>query len=222
MAKLGDFEFPEVGLTESVELARRIQEELSGEVRRDGLAIILDMSPSGGAYGARIGALRMWGLATGRSVIKLTNDAVRAVSAADPSSETRILAKLARSVPLFNEIHERIGDSAVDQRVLAVMLQEITGAEMDEIMRRTAMIERIFTAIREFYAIDDAEIPTESQRDSTGLERSREGSFDLPELREGWIDFKYDDGNLRLKETIENLDVLIAVLESRKRKFEAD
>ena len=47
MAKLGDCDFPEIGLAESVELTRRIYDELGGDVRRDGLAIVLGMSPAG-------------------------------------------------------------------------------------------------------------------------------------------------------------------------------
>ena len=53
-------------------------------------------------------------------------------------------ANLAGSVPLFNELHDRLGDSGVDQSVLAAMLQEITGAEMENVMYRVALIERIF------------------------------------------------------------------------------
>ena len=206
MAKLGDFEFPEVGLSDSVELARRIHEDLSGEVRRDGLAMILDMSPTGGAYGARIGALRMWGLATGRSVIRLTANAEKIASAIDSSEESVVIATLARSVPLFNELQDRLGDGNVDQRVLTVMLQEITGAEIDEVTRRIPMVERIFGGIRGI--LDDFSNEKWSEYPIGAT------TPDGPQT--GWIEFKYDDGNLRLRETPENIDVLINVLEARK------
>ena len=211
MAKLSDFEFPEVGLPDSVELARRIHEELGGEVRRDGLAMILDMSPTGGAYGARIGALRMWGLATGRSVIRLTRDAERLISTTNPIEEAALMRKLARSVPFFNELNDRIGDASLDQRILSVMMQEITGAEMEEVARRVALVERIYGGIQgvgdanadEEWAREDHDLPTvESDRDA--------------ELPKGWMEFKYDDGALRLRESIENLDVLMGVLKARK------
>lgn len=206
MAKLGDFEFPEVGLTDSIELARRIHEDLSGEVRRDGLAMILDMSPTGGAYGARIGALRMWGLATGRSVIRLTSNAEKVAAAIDSSEESAVIATLARSVPLFNELQDRLGDGNVDQRVLTVMLQEITGAEIDEVTRRVPMVERIFGGIRGLLDDFSNEKWPEHQIGAATLDRPQTG----------WIEFRYDDGNLRLRETPENLDVLINVLEARK------
>ena len=151
MAKLGDYEFPEIGLTESVELTRRIYDDLRGEVRRDALAMVLHMSPAGGAFGARASALRIWGLATGRSSIELTPAGVRISSPTSPDDEAKVMRRLAASVPLFNELHERIGDSGVDQSVLAAILQEITGAEMDEVVHDVSpMIDRIFEGIRKY------------------------------------------------------------------------
>ncbi len=211
MAKLGDFEFPEVGLQDSIELARRIHHELGGEVRRNGLAMILDMSPIGGAYGARIGALRMWGLATGRSVIRLTRDAERLVSSPNPIEESALTRKLARSVPLFNELNDRIGDTSLDQRVLSVMMQEITGAEIEDVARRVAMVERIYGGIQ---GVFDANFDEEWISKDHNLATS-ETNQDMT-LPKGWIEFKYDDGTLRLRESSENLDVLIGVLKARK------
>ena len=216
MAKLGDFEFPEVGLVDSVALARRIHEDLGGEVRRDALAMVLDMSPSGGAYGARIGALRMWGLATGRSVIRLTGDGVRVVSARGEGEEMEMMRKLSRSVPLFNDLEARIGDGKVDQRVLAVLLQEVTGAEIGDVMRRMPMVERIYGAIRNFLEGFNDEDWDEDARDTAETGRPDEGISEVSALPKGWMEFRYDDGTLRLRESPENLDVLIGVLESRK------
>ena len=216
MAKLGDFEFPEVGLVDSVALARRIHEDLGGEVRRDALAMVLDMSPTGGAYGARIGALRMWGLATGRSVIRLTGDGVRVVSARGEGEEMEMMRKLSRSVPLFNDLEARIGDGKVDQRVLAVLLQEVTGAEIGDVMRRMPMVERIYGAIRNFLEGFNDEDWDEDARDTAETGRPDEGISEVSALPKGWMEFRYDDGTLRLRESPENLDVLIGVLESRK------
>lgn len=216
MATLGDFEYPEVDLADSLELARRIHDDLSGEVRRDGLAMVLGMSPTGGAYGARIGSLRMWGLATGRSVIKLTSDAERFATAENSQERAAIIRKLAKSVGLFNELRGRLGDSSADQRVLAVMLQEITSTEMDEVLRRVPTIERIFAALPD---VDDA--LTDYPSFQIGIEppiparESQESDRETP-LPQGWMEFRYDDGTLRLRETVENLDVMINVLEARK------
>ena len=121
------------------------------------------------------------------------------------------MRRLAGSVPLFNDLHERIGDSSVDQSVLAAMLQEITGVEMNEVVRRVAMIERIFEGIRGYI---DASYDLQTEKNA--LLRTR---INIENLPEGWMEFRYDDGALRMRETPANLDMLIATLESRKDRL---
>lgn len=211
MARLGEYEFPEIGLTESVELARRIYDELRGEVRRDALAIVLGMSPSGGAFSARVSALRIWGLATGGGSIELTHYGERISSPTSPEVEVRVMRNLAASVPLFNDIYDRTSDSSVDQSVLAAILQEITGAEMDEIIQRVPVIERIFEGIRRHL-----NAAHEFQTEKNAMLRSDNNIQDLPE---GWMEFRYEDGALRMRETVANLDMLIATLQSRRHRL---
>ena len=80
MARLGEYEYPEIGLTESIELGKKISREFAGEVSRHGLARSLGMAERGGAFAARIGALRMWGIVTGRSRLRVSRDGLRAVN----------------------------------------------------------------------------------------------------------------------------------------------
>ncbi len=214
MPKLGQREFPEIPLEESVDLARRIHHELAGVVRRDGLAIVLGMSPNGGAFGARVSALRMWGLASGRSTISLTELGTRIATCTNPYQEIEFMRDLAASVPLFNELHDKIGDASVDQSILAVMLQEITGAEMNEVARRVVMIDRIFTGIRTFLDSESARSYQHSIQQRSSTETGQATPLPL-----GWIEFRYDDGALRLRETVENLEVLIGTLESRRNRL---
>ena len=211
MAKLADIEFPEAGLDESVDLARRIYDDLGGEVRRDGLAIVLGMSSSGGAFASRIGALRMWGLVSGRGVLKLTEDGIRISEVASLTQRAEIMQRLAASIPLFNELHEKIGNTTIDHSVLAVLLQEITGAEMGEVMRRLPLVERIFEGIREY--LDESFDPEAASNHESHTSEETEP------LPRGWIEFRYDDGTLRLRETVENVDVLIGTLETRRNKL---
>ena len=212
MAKLGNYEYPEIGLIQSVELTRRIYDELGGEVRRDGLAIILRMSPAGGAFGTRISALRIWGLVIGRGDIQLSPAALRISSLTSPDEEWEVLRQLSASVPLFNDLHERIGDSNVDQSVLAAMLQEITGVEMDEVVRRVPTISRIFKGIHGYLRA--------SEDDEADPKPISQSSPDVDVLPKGWMEFRYDDGALRMRETAANLDMLIATLESRRDQLD--
>ena len=73
--------------------------------------------PNGGAFGARVSALRMWGLAKGRSTISLTDQGTQIATCTNTYQEIELMRDLAASVPLFNELHEKIGDSSVDQSI---------------------------------------------------------------------------------------------------------
>ena len=218
MAKMGSYEFPEIGLNESVELARRIRDELGGEVSRDGLATVLAMSPHGGAYGARIGALRIWGLAVGRRAIATTPVADDAIAASGTADEDVAMRKIVRSVPLFSELEQRVGAARTESTVLAVMLQEITGVGMDDVQRRLPTVERVFGGVQRHFAVKNPEPADPEVGDDFDVGTSVEPRSPNA-LPRGWMEFRYDDGTLRMRETAENLEVLRAVLESRKQRL---
>ena len=150
MAKLGDFEFPEIGLVESIDLGQKIAREFAGEISRQGLARSLGMSERGGAFSARLGALRLWGVAGGRSRVRVTRDGLRAVTPLSAKESEDARAALARNVALFVEMSTRIGEGPYTPDRLAVLLEELTGADRTEVARRLPLIDRIFSEARPF------------------------------------------------------------------------
>ena len=150
MAKLGDYEFPEIGLGESIELGKKIAREFAGEVSRQGLARSLGMSQRGGAFSARLGALRMWGVAGGRSRVRVTRDGLRAVTPLSAKESEDARTALARNVALFVEMSARLGDDPYEPDRLAVLLEELSGADRTDVTRRLALIDRIFSEARPY------------------------------------------------------------------------
>lgn len=150
MAKLGDFEFPEIGLVESIELGQKIAREFAGEISRQGLARSLGMSERGGAFSARLGALRLWGVAGGRSRVRVTRDGLRAVTPLSAKESEDARAALARNVALFVEMSMRIGEGPYAPDHIAVLLEELSGADRTEVARRLPLIDRIFSEARPF------------------------------------------------------------------------
>ena len=148
MAKLGDYEFPEIGLVESIELGKKIAREFAGEVSRQGLARSLGMSERGGAFSARLGALRMWGVAGGRSRVRVTRDGLRAVTPLSAKESESAREALARNISFFVEMSSRLGDDPYASDRLAVLLEELSGADRTEVARRLALIDRIFSEAR--------------------------------------------------------------------------
>ena len=150
MARLGAFEYPELGLLESIELGKKIAREFAGEVSRHGLARSLGMAERGGAFAARIGALRMWGIANGRSRLRVTRDGLRAVNPLSPQESEYAKRKLASQVPLFVEMAARMSSGPYDNARLAVLIEEITEQDRTSVAGRLAMLDRVFSEARPY------------------------------------------------------------------------
>ena len=186
MARLGEFEYPDIGLLESIELGKKISREFAGEVSRHGLARSLGMAERGGAFAARIGAMRMWGIVTGRSRLRVTRDGLRAVNPLSPQEADSARRTLAGRVKLFVEMASRMGAGPYDHARLAVLVEEVTGADRTMVASRIVALDRVFsetrphilksTAYRDISSSDPLPIPTLESINQFPEERSIHGS----------------------------------------------
>ena len=243
MAKLGEYEFPEIGLSESIELGKKIVREFAGEVSRQGLARSLGMSQRGGAFSARLNALRLWGVGTGRSRVRVTQDALRAVTPLSATEGHRARMILARNVLLFVEVSTRLGDEPYGIERLGVLLEELSGAGRVNVARRLTMIDRIFTEARPYLSLDDSRYSVEESQvvNSTSSDRREENdplededdsrytnNSPVTQRRQDTeayshrIELVLPDGNLSLPETVGNLDAALAVLWARRQLVVAE
>ncbi len=242
MAKLGEYEFPEIGLSESIELGKKIVREFAGEVSRQGLARSLDMSQRGGAFSARLNALRLWGVGTGRSRVRVTQDGLRAVTPLSATEGHRARMTLARNVLLFVDVSIRLGDEPYGIEHLGVLLEELSGAGRVNVARRLTMIDRIFTEVRSYISLDDSSNSTEQSQNTSPIstyEKTISNNWDdyppqpkslsaitekIPDKQSSSdkIELHLPDGNLSLPETVSNLDFALAVLRARRQLVAAE
>ncbi len=234
MAKLGKYEYPEIELNASVDVARKMSSDFAGEVSRSWLARSLGMAERGGAFASRLTALRLWGITTGRSRIRLTRDGLRAASPFSHSDALSSMRDLAGSVPLFVQLGNRIGRDPCDAKRMASLLEEITGAGRQEVSRRVATIDRVFGEVRQLLAEDRSparsdsgaragDVQSEVDADgavSSGPSAAAGGDIALS-ASEGRIEIKLPDGSLSLPETVETIDAALSVLLARRRKVAA-
>ncbi len=235
MAKLGNYEYPEIELTASLEVARRISKDFAGEVSRTGLARSLGMAERGGAFASRLTALRLWGISTGRSRIRLTPDGLKASGPSSPDESEPARRALAESVPLFVELGNRIGWDSYGAGQLAVLVEEITGAKRDEVERRLATLDRVFSEVRQLLAGDRVSArPAGGEVRAVGVQAERvsveqsgdygrsaavavEETVSAVAPTDGRIEVKLPNGCLSLPETVENLDLALTVLLARRK-----
>ena len=226
MTKLGSAEYPETSLSECLRIAGRIRTDFGGEVRRTGLAHILGMSPGGGAFGARVGSLRMWGLIEGRSVLRLTQTASNALVETDDETRAMFMCDLASSVPFFVELGDRMPSGNSDRAVLAATVQEISEAPMDEVEARLPQIERLLGEVRQYIKPNDpvpkvsAEVQSGASVGSNVVHRAGNSTQGCnPAAR---IELRFAGGELVVDETADNIDLLMNALMARKRRLDLD
>ena len=243
MATLGKYQFPEIGLSESIELGKKIVREFAGEVSRQGLARSLDMSQRGGAFSARLNALRLWGVGTGRSRVRVTQDGLSAVAPLSANEGHRARMTLARNVLLFVEVSNRLGDEPYGIERLGVLLEELSGAGRVNVARRLTMIDRIFTEARPYLSLDNSGYSAEESQAVSSISSNHSDESDPLEDRENLrytdnstviegrrdtgvhsqrIELVLPDGNVSLPETVGNIDAALAVLWARRQLVVAE
>ncbi len=237
MARLGSYEYPEIALSESIELGGRIAREFAGEVSRHGLSRALGMAERGGAFAARIGSMRMWGIVTGRSRLRVSRDGLRAASPLSPQEAVSARRALAGNVPLFEEMADRIGDAPYDPARLAILLEELTGAGRQDVSKRLPVIDRVFGEIRLDLprgrtaepaqasepavgggsAGDETPEPAAPPDSAAALDRAAGVEPSSPAGDAERIELILPGGRLSLPETISNLDAALTVLWARRQ-----
>ena len=240
MGKLSHYEYPDVPLNNSLDIGRRIAREFMGSVSRATLASALQMSDRGGGFGARIGAMRIWGIVEGRGTIRLTRNGLRAVNPLTPEESSMARRDLATSVPLFMELAGRLDGLPPDPTRLALLIEDITGAGRMEIERRLPVVARVFEDVLPLLPTSngpdggrrDERIGSGGESDDQGL-----GFLDIRALLDGpapvsgeyapvaetpvdtgepRIEVVFPGGRISLPESIASLDVIIQVLQERR------
>ncbi len=219
MGRLGRYEYPDISLSESVDIGARIAKEFAGSVSRRGLSRALGLSERGGRFAVVIGALRGWGVAEGRGTLRLTRAGVRAASPVSQAESLQSRAGLARSVTLFADLAARLGDLPPDDARLALLLEEITGAGRLEVESRLPAIQRL---LRDVLPYIDAAPPTPSPPAVRTATSEPAGEILLtpsPHNGTGKLELAFSGGRLSLTESADNIDALIKLLTTRAKEL---
>lgn len=178
MGKLSLYEYPDASLNDSLAIGRRIAREFMGSVSRSTLAGALQMSDRGGGFGTRLGAMRIWGIVEGRGNIRLTRNGLRAVNPLTPEESAMARRDLASSVPLFVELAARLDGLPPDRARLALLLEDITGANRMEIERRLQVVARVFEDVLPLLPVPGTGSGESERRPAAPDERDTAGDGD--------------------------------------------
>lgn len=130
MGKIGNFEYPECKITDSIQVARAIEERFKGKVEnQEALSAALGHSNvKSGGYIGKITALRRYGLISGRGELILTQLSKQILHPTSEEEKTESIAQAMENVELFKKIFERLRE-ATPTDSFWVDLVEITGED---------------------------------------------------------------------------------------------
>ncbi len=220
MARLGEYEYPEIELNEAIDVGRRIARQFGGSISRSSLAESLGMSERGGRFAVVVGGLRLWGVAEGRSTLRVTRPGLQASSPVDADEAAAIRTNLSGRIPLFNEIASRIRHEAIDPGNLTLVIEEITGAARAEVQQRQPALERTLRDVMLYLRqSSSAEPPSMLEPTLAGPGTQAEARSDsartLVGQGSGRIRLSYPGGELDLEESAASLDSAITLLQER-------
>ena len=195
---------------------------------REKLADVLGMSPRGGAFATRLGSMKTWGLASGRTYIRLTKDAQDIIKPLSTSEAGEAMERIVGNVPLFAELLRRGLPRPSDRLRLLSVLQDVTGASHREISSHLPLIERTLIQLQDYlparrdsYKDSHIEIApsAETTATSSGYDADRDrsavnrkGTHDLPEDMRQKMLINFSGGEISLDETASNLDAVMLML----------
>ncbi len=228
VARLGEYEYPEIELNEAIDVGRRIARQFGGSISRSNLAESLGMSERGGRFAVVVGGLRLWGIAEGRSTLRVTRPGLRASSPDDADEAAGLRSNLSRRIPLFNEIASRTRYEAIDPGNLTLVIEEITGAARAEVQQRQPALERTLRDVMPYLRQSPSSQPTSGREPATQEPEpqgetpgdSASGSVGtLAGQGSGRIRLSYPGGELSLEESPASLDSAIALLQERRESL---
>lgn len=207
MPRLGDFDVPEVSLSESIALLRRVHSAMGADASRAGVAGLLRLNPRGGWFASVLSALRLWGLVDGRGTVRMTSLGIRLATAPDGAAR----AQASLSWPLLAALTRRIPGDLPGRSDLALVLFEVTNAGAGRIHASLVQVRRM---------LEDAwpERPPATQADDTpGPTAPATGGMAGVRSVEagGRIELGFSGGHISLPETPENLELVVGLLRRR-------
>ena len=215
MARLGAYEYPEIGLFEAISIGKRISQDFGGSISRAHLAEVLGMSERGGRFSVVLGGLRMWRIAEGRSNIRVTQLGLRSASPVSSQESAETTAELARSVDLFNELQSRLGTSISDAAALILVLEELTGESRMEISQRIGSIKK---ALKELPSgVSEANLGSVT-REETQTPYVTSLPTPSPNSEPIRLKLSFSGGNVDLEESPAAIAMVIQLLEERRRR----
>lgn len=150
MVAFGSFKYPAMPLSSAIDYAKKLQLASKGNpLNPPQVASILGHSSAGsGAFLTKIADLRAYGILEGRGGDVKTSQIADILTHPKNNSElARAVELVARKIPLFNDLLDRLGSGPYDDDAVGLQLVAISGLPRAQVAEHTAHIGKVIREI---------------------------------------------------------------------------
>jgi len=129
MAKLGNYNIPEITLNKCINVCNIINSNKDRSMSRLELSVLINMSARGGQYSKLINSCKSWGLIDGREFYTITPLAVKVLNPANSNELIISKKELILSNSFFSQLYTKFPNIQHSETSLLQSIEEITGAD---------------------------------------------------------------------------------------------
>lgn len=213
MGAMGEYEFPDITVSQAVDIARVIEEK--NVERTDVLAKLLGhegpTAHKGGSFRSKLAALDRYGLLVGKQIdLHLSDSAKQIIHPRSTAERDEAVWRAAMTVPLLQKVHEKLRGKVPSD--FWVPLYDCTGVDQKLAKDHADEVKRLYSdAIRYFQQSSETPRAVEPPvlRDQVPAE-----SRTTETVPETMMRFRSGDIDVSLPISDRNLDVMLALLDS--------
>ena len=129
MAKLGNFNIPEITLNKCIDVCRPINLSKDRSMSRLELSMLINMSARGGQFSKLINSCKAWGLIEGREFYNITKSALNVFNPTNSNELIQSKKKLIMSNQFFNMLYKNFPNIDHTETTFLQTIEEITGVD---------------------------------------------------------------------------------------------
>jgi hypothetical protein len=199
MAKLGNFNIPEITLNKCIDVCRPINSSKDRSMSRLEFSVLINMSARGGQFSKLINSCKSWGLIEGREFYNITDLAYKIFNPTNSNELIQSKKKLIINNQFFNFLYKNFPNIEHNDTTLIQSIEEITGVDRFISLKYENSIRKILfeiNPIAKSFLQDSIHSPVDSVSETIKISS--------PGIK---VEFKFDD---------EGLNAAISLLNSLK------
>ncbi len=149
MAKIGNYEYPEIPVEEALESSKKIEQQFQGNPA--GMSAVANAlgyaNERSGTFLAKLANLRRYGLIEGRGQLKVTEIGKKILFPVAGEDQNEPYTQILEKVPLFKELYSFYGSRVPNSEEFVSALLNITKAERTLIQAESEKIRKLYLAL---------------------------------------------------------------------------